>query len=353
MMQLMLKVASGIAAALAALPIAAAVSAEDRATPCTIDNAEPATIAELHANPDLRFKCVSVEGILRGNTLFVDRDALALPVEPTTKSDQEDSDVQEEIPNRIKLERSRMPRGNGAMRVRVIGVANHCGSIYSEARERRDEEGRPVIVFLGGTCHYHSEAYVAPTALVFLNFDPVAPFTREELDTQPLSGAALRLVEVSPDDVPDKFDLRVGPAMLRAIAERDESAFHLLRSFSQRPGDFVVMDDLSVVGEWRGARSPWRDDQNWANALHARRSVQSIDYASDPQKLFTLPASGDHEAGLVIACWCKTDDCSDKWPALLDEAGAEGRQPYFCLWLQSERSGGRQQTYATLPKTDG
>lgn len=336
---------------------------------CSEQSARPVTIEQLHGDPALRFECVSVEGILDGNSIVADRRALVFSVPPFDEDEYEEDEreharAQAGIPNRIRLQRSGMPRGDGPMRARIVGVANDCAAIYREANAYNDRinaertDGSISITFLSGTCHYHSEVYIHPVAATFLELEPQIRFTSAEVSPDEAG-----LVAIEESQVPGTIDLAIGAALVRAIAEGDANAFHMLMSPSGRSNDFAVRGNFTVAGTYVQGIWSGRDPQEWADALEAKYSARQIDLdAADRRRLFLDRSSVEYaraypEDGIepeVISCWCKTADCEGKWPVFTSDADARHQRPYLCVTLEGDARTGLDQrvTYARIHTID-
>ena len=326
---------------------------------CTVDTAKPATIAQLHTDPELRFKCVSIEGALYGQMVHINRRAIVEPVEPSDgygMSEEEAVALRAASPpaTRVRLQRSSMPGAERPRRARVVGVVNDCSAIYREANayhERLNAErtdGRVAITFLSGTCHYHGEVYVHPVAVTYLDFEPLLRFTSAEVEPDKTG-----LVPITEKDAAEGLDLAVGAALIRAIDERDEGAYHMLRSAVDRPSDFTITENLAVEATTPSPGTYFNEDEEWAAALGVAESANAVDYGL--RQLFHLRSAIEHQKEYpedpddleVVACWCKTRDCEGKWPVFYGDADAHRSRPYMCVILETVDVSGREKRVTT------
>ncbi len=375
----MVRIALCLFAALLALPsVTHAQIKEDIFESCSIETAKPVTIAQLHSDPELRFQCVSVEGVLNGLRLHHDRLAVVAPIEPFDPDDFEDKDKEAvhaaaPSPNRVMLAHGSMPEAEGPVRARVVGVVNNCSRMYDEAEEyyRRQEEetGESVIWWLTGTCHSHSEVFVDPVAVTFLELKPLTRFTETDVAVEQSD-----LVEFEESELPDGLELGYAEMLIEALANRDRALFHIATEPQFRPADFELEENsqlgAQLIGKAGGSGFELRlagesfnlgrfESEKWFEAVEESSNARRVPLAvQPPRKLYFLQDTLDYELEYpddrypreVIACWCKSADCSGKWPVFETDADALFDRPYYCVMLEQTRIQGREGwfTYATL-----
>ncbi|WP_108789099.1 hypothetical protein [Erythrobacter sp. Alg231-14] len=239
--------------------------------------------------------------------------------------------------------------------------------------KRERDTGQIVITFIGGTCHYHSEAYLDPVSITFLSFERLTRFTAAEIEPDQSD-----LIQFSDEELPEGVNLEFAELMVRAIADGDQAAFLIAANEASRPDKFVVSDDLQIqarviqeigegdarleVGEQSSSlRGFYRE--MWLRAVDAKFSARKVRGVDAPERrLYFLRSTIEYEALYpgenhpreVIVCWCKSEDCSDKWPVLARDADALNSRPYFCLSVDQYKVSGKEtlSTSVELPSTE-
>lgn len=307
---------------LSVLPIRSSALAQEgisdkTAVECNADDAAQITYEDAYSDSDLQGKCVSLEGILYNGFLYADRAAI---IDGFRKIDRDRPDAAE--PRRwIAVTDGDLPTRSAPIRVRSYGRLSDC---------REDKKLKNFFAL--GRCQSWDTSYLDQFAITFLSSEYISRIIVEEADIGQSS-----LQEISKAEVPDQFEPELARLLLLAAIVRSEVGFYLLHSPRLRPDESQLLDLLNR-GETllRRAGSELRNQyrvlpvqsltqKNWSDA---RSSVRGLDYewftsSGSKIKYFkpTVPVSDaflnytspvpEYEDG-PYACWCKTDDCSNK-----------------------------------------
>lgn len=301
-------------AVLFALLLLGAEDASKTKQACTPQAAVPATIGQIAADWQSWIgKCVTIEGIEWGFSLLTDREALI-----------EEGGLYGE---NAKLSMALYPDGTPTQKsprwVRVTGEVGSCALANAEASAEMDANPGTIIM-VSGYCHTSLQTYLSRTAIKLL--DRPTPLRLTEADVPP----DLRIIVPAPADLPGLAQHRAAAAaQFQAIERGDRKAF---ASWSDP--------------ELRFSPAPQADEEEWLT----KRRVEASRSFSDVRKAFpftrrTAPQSRSFVWSAELAdwldtqdkpetyytCWCRTADCTGKWPVVPGDIDNLPARPYYCI----------------------
>jgi len=287
---------------LASLPAGSALAGRSEAR-CTAATAIPATIDTIQKDfKDWSGRCVRLRGLELGQHLFTDRMATLKPIDRSQASANGSIDI---YPEKLG---STPP--DPAM-VEIIGKLDSC----TEQRAAFDalEKQKPrSIIMMTGYCHMSRENYVDPVSITVTSNKPITRLTEKEVpsDRRPLTDA--------PNDLPHRAaQIATMRAFVTAIAAGDEATWEkLLRPPSLPPIGTPLPEGafLQAAQTFAGIRPDGSSPE--------RIFVDRTDVGNEHMKMV---------GPQLIACWCKTGDCTSKWPVTPQDADVMPERPYVCL----------------------
>ena len=307
---------------LCGLVLHSAARAEVRRAHCTAAIARPTTVEAIQAAIETwEGHCVRVQGLGTTRRLYANRQALLDPLPydetPTARSI---------VINPFR----RLPRPHPPRQAEVVGTVGRCVTEYAIVNGMRAREP-DAIIMLAGYCHTSLENYLRPVAIRFLSERPIPRLTEAEVPPE-----RRELVDV-PENLPGRASgLAAARAMLTAIQLRDEAAFARLDDPASaaeraRPG-------APTPASW--LRENLRETHRRFRQAIARNSVFAGLPASATRQERNLIARGDRDYALAnpasgapgfITCWCRTPDCSGRWPVRALDADNDPSRPYACI----------------------
>jgi hypothetical protein len=280
---------------------------------CKSRTAQATTIESINAEyPRWRGKCVKIQGIDTGYRAYADRHALL-----------EQANVWDDTKRSLLL----MRNAGSTMPARRPRLAEYVGKVGS-CRDQNDAildliSRTNQIMMVGGFCHTSEANYIVVASSRTLSSEPVLRLTEAEV---PEPARQLR-------DMPVGFPGRKGALM---VARRTFMAA-------------VARDRMTLTGlfepdlaEERQSHPEDADKRLEIRARDARHRFNELmgsfpfrRPAGDP-KLF-IDASElaepdtDYDTAPSVACWCKSGDCSGKWPVIRRDADNDHSRPYYCI----------------------
>jgi hypothetical protein len=269
---------------------------------CTAANSTTTTIEAITAQPKLWLdRCVKISGIAGGLVLHSDLDSMYR----SARYNKEGRRSPDHFERRIGLDsqelRTHPLLTREARRIEVIGRVDSC--------ERRTERivAAGGIPFLGGYCHYEGGPTVVATSY--------------------------RIVS-------RQYERLVGEAQRRRVGNLVEP-----------PPDWEWRDELEGMARNFAAAVRARDRPRLASLLSYGQSLEEeriVSILREPAyrelrdgvpgeiRLFTTAVGGRFrpgDSGHVFAhlCYCRTLDCSGRWPITSRDADAGRDRPYVCV----------------------
>lgn len=281
-------------------------------------------------------KCVKLSGIGFGWKIYADR--MALTQEPPTSWDN--------APRATAVKpRSGLRRGRTPQQIEVIGRVGSCAA-DNEVAESDRTRGDLFMVF--GYCQISRANYVTPSAIRVIDKTPVP-----------------RLTEV--DVPPDQRSLVSAPAALRDLAESQALAREMMRALLDGDEDrYVRLSEPALIEDLdrKGLKPDWlrirlRDIRaDYVPARQLVRAQAGALSATAPLTSFITRSDLAVTEGRpsLIHCWCKTTDCTGRWPVTPFDADNRRERPYICIATNDYLLGMQQKTIlqASLPlETEG
>lgn len=289
--------------------ILALVGAQPASQPvCTSRQAQATTIEAITAAPERWLdRCVTVSGIADGLRLYSG-------VEGVYRSRRFGADgnfVPENLRHRIGIDsqniRTDHSLGERASRITVIGTVDSC----ERRTQRIRDQGR--IAFLGGYCHYES----GPTIVVSHHEVHPGRFFR-------LIGEEARRrlgnLAIAPAGWSHRVAVeRIARDYLTAVRARDRAVLvDLHAEYGDRQRDEVLtwlLDD------------PASSFRRMRNLPPSRSEILIIFREGNAPG-----TSGEHFGAEV--CFCRSGDCTGRWPIALRDADAGADRPYACIHVE-------------------
>jgi hypothetical protein len=295
-------------ALLAAFILAAAQGTAPSPQACQASNSVRTTVAEIGRNHD-RFldRCVTVSGALIGIRIYDDRDGIYL----THRFGRDGNTPPTETHRSIGLDNQEIRN----LQMRYPHEATITGRVDSCRRRSDRVVARGGIPFLGGYCHYSS----GPTIIV-------DAWNITERSYERMTGENFRRrfgnIGFMPADWPSR------PAVENLIAE-------FLQAL--RAGDRAKLSELHE------ARSSNEHDRSVLYALIEDRDsvfAQVRQMAAPQTAIFVHMAEdgsflGREDTAIsALACFCRSADCSDRWPISINDANNQAHRPYACTRIE-------------------
>jgi hypothetical protein len=297
-----LTIAAFCALALTGLVAVAAPPDEKKATPCSADNSEPATVAQIAAHPDVyEGRCVAVDATMQGRSLFESVDGVYL--EPPDSLNPSSSGLRIGLDN-ISDHYSERYRG-----VSILGRVQDCETVrncaYSSAGDNE-------FVMVTGYCHSFNGAYLW---IHELRFRRGPPFLRR-------MGSSARSDYGNLVPAPDEWAHRakveaLASEFLRALQRNDR---HQLAAIHFRNVGLEWEDDEAAL-----LRFLLKDQRSPFDRIRTARSP--------PQQIILVDRSMVDEPDedyLSTVCFCREKDCTGRWPIATFDADNVPSRPYAC-----------------------
>lgn len=295
------------------------------------------TPEQIAADPDAWMgHCVSMVGIEWGVKLLSNREAMLDP------GSLWGNDAQ----HSIVLYPVRANRPKNPQWIRVTGRIGSCAAAQDVIRAYQADHPDQ-IVMVSGYCHVSLENYISRDRIEVL--DRPTPIRLTEADVR---AEERRLVAV-PGDLPGLADhAAAAEALLRALQRGDRERFRLLSD-----------PELRVDKSSDERREDWyRQHQADADVTYSKARATFPFKGSKPgrplaliaaESLTDLTASGNRPTSYKF-CWCRTADCSGKWPVLPDDADNLPSRPYYCIATSDYVLYGKgTEIEATVPAASG
>lgn len=304
---------------------AAAALAAQSPTPCTPETSIRTTVADIGRNSE-RFmgKCVTVAGPFGGVSVYGSVEDIYLssqfgPDGNYNRTAGRNGRLGLYSPDnallRLKPVRTR--------RIEVTGTVDSCErrSDAARAQEKADlAQGKISLISLSGYCHFRRGAIVSA---VDWSFDP--PQRYERLTGEHAREVYGNIVEMD-DDWPFARELHeTSAAFLAAFRAGDRDRLMALHDFTDpkhvsnaRVMTLLLDQPDSPFAQIRSNPAPQ------TQFFVSRYEAGQVEAGKRPKL-----ASG-------IACYCRTKDCTGRWPISRNDADNLPERPYACTWIRKE-----------------
>jgi hypothetical protein len=298
----------GVAAAL----LLAGVSVAGESPECSPSVAEVATVPRIAADADgYQGRCVRIDGVMRTHYLYESVDGVYL--QPPDSLNPASSGFALGLDNVAKR------YSEDYRHVSVVGRVQDCGTVREAVNASVVEDQ---IVFISGYCHYHDGPYLW---VKHLKIRPGAPFERR----------------MGNYDRKDYGDIEPVPADWPHRAMIEELAGKFLTAL--RAGDRDTLADI----HFRNVGLAWKEDEAqllkfllkapkspFASIRHGNGPPHQIILASR-SLLYPEPEHADDAADdySAIVCFCRTGDCTGRWPIATFDADNLPTRPYACTHI--------------------
>jgi hypothetical protein len=301
--------------------------------PCTARTAERATVVEITSRPDHYFgRCVTVTGPYAGITMFSDREGMYL----VNRYGPDGNPTAADIGHRIGIDRQQL-RNIGLrypLQTTVTGRVDTCERRRARLEQDARARGEIPLFLLSGYCHY----YGGPTIVV-------DAFEITERSFERLSGESARRKYGNLAPMPADWQQRAVVetltadflAALRAGDRAALTALHDIRPNTTNEHDRAVLFDLL-----ESLQSPF--------AAFRRTPPSQIAYFVGASGGVPLP-NDNYIAARV--CFCRTADCTGRWPISNNDADADPDRPYVCTAVEPRDWSPRRAGFRTPVATSG
>lgn len=302
----------GIAALLLALGLHVASAAGASASNCDARSSEPATVAEIVANPQAyKLRCVAITGVIHG--AYVSDTVDAAYVKPRDSGNPSSNGLT------LGLDEIRGHVSEKFRHVSILGRVEDCNSLR---RIVVDTEGN--ILMTLGYCHYFNGPFLWVKHLRYRHGPPI------ERRMGSFAGNDYGDLEPAPEDWPHRVEVEANARrFLVALRSGDRDgllALHIRETHPEHGEDALLHFLL------RSRSSPFA-------------SIRAA--SGTPQEIILVPkssppapdgpesssASGDDTA---IVCFCRERTCTGRWPIARMDADNLPSRPYACTTVHPD-----------------
>ena len=291
---------------LGGLLLPGAASAADHRPRCTAAIAQATSVEAIQAAiTSWEGHCVRISGLGTARRLYANREALVdrIPYDeaPTARSIV------------IKWEGHHPPLRR-PHQIELIGTVGRC--ITENALVNGWQAQHPdQMIMLAGLCHTSLANYVRPVSIRVLSNRPIPRLT--ELEVPP---ERRELVE-APENVPGHAQaIEAARAMLASIQSRNEAAF-------ARFEDPMSVDNDETRTDFRRATA----SASVFAALPPGSAHQERTFLDWGERDDILANPDRNDQPALITCWCRTSNCSGRWPVRALDADNDPSRPYACI----------------------
>ena len=299
---------------LSLLALLAAFQPASTPQPCTERETVRTTVTEIGRDP-ARFldHCVTVTGTFAGIRMYSGREGMYL----AWRFGRDGNWTADRRLHRIGIDNQAM-RNSRLTSPQVATVTGRVDSCERRSQRIRDAGGIP---FLGGYCHYES----GPTIVV-------TSYTITGTGHERLMGERARRrlgnLVAMPVDWPHRARIEsVAAAFLAALRAGDRAqlaTLHLFNDPGNRHSQAVLRSLLDDPG------SPFA-------ALRRAAPAQAAYFVSAAADGTPLGREQPMSGGTI--CFCRTTDCSGRWPISSSDADNDLDAPYVCTLVQAGQRG--------------
>lgn len=283
--------------------------------PCTAREAIRTTVVEIGRRPE-RFldRCVTVTGAYSGIRMYSGRDGLYL----AHRFGRDGNVARADLAHRIGIDNQEMRelRMRFPQRTTVTGRVDSC--------ERRVARIRAAggIPFLGGYCHYEG----GPTIVVSAYDISEGRYERMTADAARRSYGNLAPM---PADWPARAQIEaVAAEFLQALRTGDEpklAALHETNGETNEHGRALLFELL-------------QNPESVFAQLRRAAPAQTAIFVSAAEDGTLL----GRELRAATICFCRTADCSDRWPIAFNDANNDPSRPFACINAEPRDDGPRR-----------
>lgn len=298
------------------------------ATTCTSATAVSTSVGEIEKDYKAwRGRCVAVSGMVFKEKLYADRQSFLI----------EDHDIYDRhaTPFIVVYPSDAGGFRRTPMQADVVGVVGSCAD-ENEAVEGYGAAHPDELVMTGGYCHTSMNDYVRPVVVDRHAQERIVRFTQSEL-----APAQWELVE-APADLPRLGEqVTAATGLAQALADGDAHAFGMLTMPD-------VADELAkakgkpleswVIDRMADSRTDFTKARRIGTVLKAilpLATAQSRTLISSRElaRFRAPPKAGDEAPSefYLTTCWCRTTDCTGRWPVLNVDADNLPSRPYACV----------------------
>jgi hypothetical protein len=308
---------------LAALGLIAMPGAARAATaPCAAAESAPVTIEAVQSALETwEGHCVRLRGLAANRRLYASRDALLDPIIVYGPLPARSIVIYPDGPTR----RERDPR-----MVEIVGRIGSCARMHELVREMRERE-RDHLIMVAGYCHTSLESYVRPTTIRVTDHRAIPRPTEAEV-----APGRRQLID-APATVPLRNEQAAAArALAAAIAAGDQAAFRRLhdpdlQAEIDRPGGtrtpaMIRAETGEENARLRRLRAP---DSVFAGLPAATSRQERVFVTREDQSDAAAP--GAHDDVPLLTCWCRSADCTGRWPVRTVDADNDRHRPYACV----------------------
>lgn len=282
--------------------------------PCTAREAVRANVVEITSRPDRYYgRCVTVTGPYAGITMYSGHEGIYR----VNRYGPDGNPTAADRGHRIGIDRQQL-RNLGLrhpLLTTVTGRVDICERRRARFEQQARDRGQPAIFMLGGYCHYHG----GPTIVVHA-------FQITERSFERLSGEPGRRdlgnLAPMPADWPHRAAVEALTVdFLAALRAGDRPALAALHNI--RPDSSNGHDRSRLYALLESTESPFAAFRRAAPAQTAWFVSAS---AGNPL------AADAYVSGRV--CFCRTADCTGRWPISASDADADPERPYVCVSIE-------------------
>jgi hypothetical protein len=317
---------------IAALLALIAQASETPSPQCTAANSVQTTIAEIqsHANRFIN-RCVQVSGLIAGRTIYSGRDGIYL----VSRSRAANNQARASFEHRLGIDSQQLglPPGQPSWAT-VTGWVDSCEQRAARRQRARETRLDSLIGTLGGYCHWEAGLVLVPR-----------DHAVREVRVERLTGESARqrfgnLVRM-PTDWPQRTAVEEFAAdFVASLHTRDRSRMaelHDIRPTTRHQGDRAMLDMLLSEAE-----SPFagiRAGDAPQTAIFVRREHDG--------------SLRDRDAPSAVICFCRSADCTNRWPISDVDAGNSPERPYACTRVEPRDWMRRGAGLSTAPSRRG
>ena len=287
--------------------------AETPTPQCSAANSVQTTIAEIQRDAN-RFmnRCVQVSGLISGRTIYSGRDGIYLVSRSRSANNQARANFEHRLG--IDSQQLGLPLGQPSWAT-VTGWVDSCEQRAARRQRAREARRDPLIGTLGGYCHWEAGLVLVPSDHVV-----------REVRVERLTGESARqrfgnLVRM-PTDWPQRMAVDGFAAdFLAALRARDRermAELHDIRPTTGRQDDRAMLDML--LSEPESPFAGIRDAEAPQMAIFVQREHDG--------------SLRDRDAPSALICFCRSADCTDRWPIAHLDADNSPDRPYACTRVE-------------------
>lgn|GEM_PF-2459855 len=307
-----------LALAILLAPFKLAPARADDPPSCTARTAEPAAIAQIRGEaPAWKGRCVSVTGLSDGFHLYADVESYYRAARAGIDPADPNARGQVGLNNRRLIRRLRRDRFS---EITAIGRVQDCDEMRAIANASL---GADEIGWVSGYCHTAVGPVIWLTGLRRVR--PVVPLRHVGEEARAQYGDLL----FAPATWPHRaYVVSRAEAFLRALKSGDRGAFAELHGGSLNPRGSEAAARLAV-----DPSSPFADIARGSGSPQTAILLARDDLERERQQ---------NQVSATI-CYCRSGDCTGRWPIASSDADNRPERPYVCTVLMPYGLRGRDE----------